>query len=146
MWCVRYMLTEMDTRWWQKQQVPQKCQYSSTNVYGVISQDSHLILSFCNWCRFTFTHVICVCFSFPQSPHTSDIVQTVYIKSHARASPYFVGITVGYLLPSTFKISASFLFWGCIYLFIYLHPYNYMVTLDLSVCRQSYTQYSKCIE
>jgi hypothetical protein len=97
MWCVRCMLTYMDTRWWRKQHVPQKCQYSSTNIY-IISQHNHVTLSFCNWCRFTFTHVICVCFSLLRSPLTSDTIQTVYIKSHTRASPYFVGIALGYLL------------------------------------------------
>jgi hypothetical protein len=41
---------------------------------------------------------MCVCFSFLVTPRASDTFQTVYIKSHTRASPYFVGVAVGYLL------------------------------------------------
>ena len=32
-----------------------------------------------------------------------------------------------------------------VYLFIYLCPNNYIVTLDLSICRKSYTQHNKII-
>jgi hypothetical protein len=39
-----------------------------------------------------------VCCSFLVTPRASDVFQSVYIKSHARASTYFVGIAVGYLL------------------------------------------------
>lgn len=39
-----------------------------------------------------------VCFSFLKDPRASDVYQSVYIKSHTRASPYFVGIVLGYLL------------------------------------------------
>lgn len=39
-----------------------------------------------------------VCFSVLMTPRANDVFQSVYIKSYARASPYFVGIALGYLL------------------------------------------------
>jgi hypothetical protein len=43
-------------------------------------------------------HITCVCFSLLLNPRSDDTFQTVYIKSHTRASSYFVGIAVGFLL------------------------------------------------
>jgi hypothetical protein len=43
-------------------------------------------------------YVYDICFSFLIYPRANDVYQSVYIKSHTRASPYFVGIALGYLL------------------------------------------------
>jgi hypothetical protein len=32
------------------------------------------------------------------APRANDVYQSVYIKSHTRASPYFGGIALGYML------------------------------------------------